>query len=474
MRVSATGTYEYIDCVSNTEVLWIRTNQYELTFEADDFRDAVVRTGLSVPLDFGNLSPGSELTVKFLPPLGRLRAFREEKLDPTLLDNHVVPLHSFIDLDHLSWLWETGADFRYPLELVLRSSMPLQALHAEGLVQVSVCEEDCLRYFVIQNRSLKMSPVVVKSYRQIIGNLDREIIGDITMFVGARAESWQIKVDGIHQPFQSQGLIQRIQQALSQQAVSVPNRVPLFFRETYHESSHNPLEVTVTIPEMLPDENYTISVALRNPISTLYHETGNREIDRCLQEALDAILDSGVSSEDAVTCQRVLRELLVYRHSCGSVPDYIHATVAQNNEIEGFHRHLHDKLATQLNTRLLRVISEPEIGNSRVDLLIEDIPTELKLEDRRTATTDDIVNRYRAQAADYVGRQSSRFGFLLVLDIVLDRDLPASRVDQDFRVDKVPNVSGDTVTVIALVIRIPRPASEHTIVARHRRPSLST
>lgn len=471
MEVCATETYEYIDCVSNTEVLWIQINRCELKFEVDDFRDAVTRTGLSVPLDFGNLSPGSELTVKFLPYLGRLRVFREERLDPTLLDNYAVPLHSFVDLDHLSWLCETGADFRYPLELVLRSSMPLQALQAEGLVQVNTFKENHLRYFIIQNRSLGARPIVVKSYRQDVGNLDQEIIGDIGTFVGARAESWEIRVDDIRQPFQSQGLIQHIQRALNQQATPVSQRVPSFFRRAYPESSQNPLKVTVTIPEMLPDEEYKISVALQNPISNLYYETGNREIDRCVQETLDAILDSGVSSEDAETCQRVLRELLVYRDSCGSVPGYIHATVAQNNEIEGFHRHLHDKLATQLNTQRLRIISEPEIGNSRVDLLIEDIPTELKLEDRRTATTDDIVNRYRAQAADYVGRQSSRFGFLLVLDTVLDRDLPTSRVDQDFRVDKVPNVSGDTVTVIALVIRIPRPASEHTAVARKKRRS---
>jgi hypothetical protein len=100
--------------------------------------------------------------------------------------------------------------------------------------------------------------------------------------------------------------------------------------------------------------------------------------------------------------------------------------------------------------------------------LIENIPTELKLEGRKTATTNDIEERYKGQAASYIARQNAPFGFLLVLDTVLDREQPTSRVDQDVRLTQVTNVSGDSVIVITLIIRIPRPASDHTKLARQR------
>jgi hypothetical protein len=91
------------------------------------------------------------------------------------------------------------------------------------------------------------------------------------------------------------------------------------------------------------------------------------------------------------------------------------------------------------------------MGNSRVDFLIDGIPVELKLEDRKTVTTDEIIESYKAQAADYIARQSAPFGFLLILDTVLDRDQSTSRIDQDLRLVPVINVSGDPIMVVALV-----------------------
>jgi hypothetical protein len=99
-------------------------------------------------------------------------------------------------------------------------------------------------------------------------------------------------------------------------------------------------------------------------------------------------------------------------------------------------------------------------GNSRMDLLISTLPTELKIERNKDVSTADIFNSYAQQAADYVARMESYLGFLVVLDAAGNRDEPTPPARQDVDLVDVVTASGARLTVIGLVIRHPRSASD--------------
>jgi hypothetical protein len=222
----------------------------------------------------------------------------------------------------------------------------------------------------------------------------------------------------------------------------------------------------VTIDEIQPEIQYTICFTLRDPAKELYYRTNKPALDRVILDVHQRLMELGVGiGQETDVHQRILSQLLLYRDGCLSIPGYIEAGITKKTEVKGFHEHLHEKLQHDLSFGPPRIISEADIGNSRIDLLIEDIPIELKLENRKTFTTTQIVDSYKRQAADYVARCNAPFGFLVVLDTVLDRKQPTSPVAQDVKVEQVMTVSGEPVIVIAIIIRIPRSASDFTILA---------
>jgi len=226
-------------------------------------------------------------------------------------------------------------------------------------------------------------------------------------------------------------------------------------------NGQRPLDVRVTVPEVEVNKVYQIDLHLKHPADELYCPTTIPIIDKCILSIHRQLLENGISfGLHTETYQRLLRQLFLYRYHCGLTPDYINSLVASQSEIQGFHRHLQSKLVAGLDYEALEIVNEQPLGNSRVDMVITGYPVELKLEDRRNANTDEIVRRYESQAADYVARRGSPFGFLLILDTVLDRVQPTATLEQDIKFRNVRTVSGDTVIVIAVVVRIPRPSSD--------------
>ena len=94
--------------------------------------------------------------------------------------------------------------------------------------------------------------------------------------------------------------------------------------------------------------------------------------------------------------------------------------------------------------------------------MIDGFPVELKLEKRKTFTITQIVDSYKKQAADYVARFKAPFGFLVVGDIA-DRDTPIPLANQDIQVVEVETSSGDSVVVVAIIVRLaPRSPSSYS------------
>jgi hypothetical protein len=158
--------------------------------------------------------------------------------------------------------------------------------------------------------------------------------------------------------------------------------------------------------------------------------------------------------------QRVLNQFLKYRNSllvANPKAKFADPNVLRKSELE-FHNHLYLRLINDLDFGG-KTVYEVTTGNSRIDLLISDIPTELKVERRPDVSTEEIVRTYCGQAAEYVARCDSGFGFLVVLDGVFARETPTAPVDQDLVIADVTTASGDSVAIIGIVLRLPEPPS---------------
>jgi hypothetical protein len=491
LEIRLIESYEYIECISDREGIWHHRAQYRIApkkrprlirlftnpicsmmqsllsrigKDAGELLSGRLASNISVPLSV-SWSPDFEVSIKYRLFFSQFEPHEEVPVGEESLIGSTIPLGTVLDLNYVGWLFETRNDFYFPFEVVIRQPVDLDFLRQQNLIQSSTYETDQRRQIRISNRVAPVnqanSDPPLRGYSQTVGNLDHELILEISMFAGSLSVSWQIRIDDINKPFTKESFSSTISQALHSQSRPVLERIPTFLRQAYRESSNCPLEVIVTIPEVNAELEYMIEVTLSDPAGDLYYSTGHPQLDQCIRDIHLTLLDYGIPvGLETEVYQRVLGQLLIYRHSCSAVRGYVDPGIVIMTEIEGFHQHLLQRLAHQLAITPVEIVSEPEIGNSRVDLLIEGIPTELKLEDRITATTDDIVERYQGQAP---------FGFLMVLDTVLDREQPTSPVDQDYRVTLVPNVSGNaSAVVITVVVRIPRPASEHTVLARRR------
>ena len=344
-------------------------------------------------------SPETDVSLRFARIPRAFAPHQEELPVPKdVSNNKAIHLSRFFDFGYLERQFEDRIGFRFQFVIIAWEPVDLNAFRDEGWIEESVEESEAHRRIRIVSHLSPRNPenvnLLLRHYPKTIGNLDEEIIWEIQMFDGRGPASWQTEIDGIDQPFTLQSFRSMIAQALHAQSQPVSRRIPAFLRRVHPESSSETLEVAVTIPEIRPEEAYTIRVVLRDVARELYYPTNVPALDQCIRDVHLQLLENGIPvGPKSDMYQRVLSHLLIYRHACASTVGYIDASVAEQPEIEGFHRHLLGRLAHQLDIVPVAVVSEPEIGNSRVDLLIEGIPTELKLEDRKRATTDDTVKR---------------------------------------------------------------------------------
>lgn len=466
-------TTQWVDCQteSNGVAILRRMDSYLLSPLAEERveENGNIRITLNpnTLLDLGSLYNTDDIFIQYSETVLSFSKQRDVRIEwEELVNNQAVSLDSKLNFKFLEQFFQRSPNIKFPFSIVIWREINLEELKGQGLIIERVIPNAHGRSFFIQSQLRSndlVTPVLLKNYPKQIGNVGNEIISKIVMFAGARSESWIILVDKIEQAFTSDSYSNEIMQALREQSCPVPDRIPSYLRRSFQWNGISPLEVVVTIPELEVNKEYQIQAYISNPAEEILFPSGIPIVDTCLKNIHVQLLENGIPFDRGTEVyQRLLRQLLSYRYHCAHTPEYITQSIANQSEISGFHRHLHSKLAEQLDTITLEIVNEQQLGNSRVDMMIAGYPVELKLEDRRTADTDDIVRRYEGQAADYVARQGCRFGFLLILDTVLDRDRPTASLDQDMRFKLVQNSSGNSVIVIAIVIRIPRPASDFT------------
>lgn len=482
-RVKRLSSYEYIDFEASEQGVWKLEARYYIDLTEEEHVKALVGSfeiqpdfALSLPVD---PTTNVDVSIRYWLMSSSLSGPAEIELKPEWILGGSFRLDNVVPLENLEILFRDRENYGFNFEIIVRQSIQLRTLLDRRLISDDVVGDARQRVVTItSNVSSQWSEnndLPIKNYRKKIGNFDHEVIHKIAMFAGSSSGSWLIEVDAIPKPFDAIEVASFVADALRLQSRPVLERVPTFLRQAYPVSREVALDVVVIIPELHRGLPYKIVAELRDPKGDLYYATDIPELNQCIRATHLMLLEFGVPLGPGMDkYQLVLCQLLLYRHNCATLPGYVDPNIVDKTEIKGFHEHLRGKLEHELDFITVPLISEPQIGNSQVDLLLNTIPAELKLEDRKHVTTDGIVARYQAQAADYVARQGAPFGFLVVLDTVLDREQPTSPVGQDIRVVRVPNVSGGTTVVVAIVVRVPRSASDHTEIAKKARSTHSS
>lgn len=475
IRLRHEKTFRYIKGIDHATGHWISCHQYYLYSDTDDMAEMRIDPGIKIRFpDMCLPQTDFDLSITYRPFFERKESYTDEHIENTFLaDNAILIGKMFnmrIGLEHIENLFKTRQEgFRFEFTILMRETVVWEELERENLIKIDVEGDNRRQRVIISHNFADIEQILYYPYH--LGNLEEEIIWDLKMFARTSSENWQIEIGTILQPFTIEEFRKTIEAGLRIQTEPVLKRVPAYLRRQYPESIGHPLDIVVTIDEMKPGIQYKIYFTLREPAQELYYRTNNPAIDKVIVHIHQRLIDLGVAiGQETELHQKVLSQLLLYRDACLSLQGYISAELAKKTETKGFHEHLHEKLHHNLSFgNSVNIISEPDIGNSRIDLLIEGIPTELKLEDRKTFTTPDIVNSYKEQAADYIARCNAPFGFLVVLDTVLNRKQPTSPVEQDVKIEQVTTSAGGTVIVIAVIVRIPRKASDFTTLAGKRK-----
>jgi len=389
-----------------------------------------------------------------------------------LLASGVILLENYFDFEILQDWFERSDDYRFEFALKFLETISLTELRNKGYIEESHSLTKTNRTSKLRNLvdipDFSTSGIVINEYPFAVGDLLTDTIWNISVLQGAEPVSFQVQLLGIKRYIDIEQFKDQVTKALRMQTMPTRERIPAHFRIAYPELQGRLFDQTfpvyATINKLQPKLEYTIDVTLYDPAQLTYR-TNIDQLDRCLLSVYCQLLERNIPVDaDRDQHQKILYGLIMYRHNCSAVTGYIGADIAQQTETQGFHQHLQGKLGS--TGFGIEVSSEPVLGNSRLDLLIEGYPAELKLENRKTITTDGIINSYKDQAADYISRRNAAFGYLVVLDTVLEREIATSPVDQDIRVVDVTTVSGKTVCVVAIVVRIPRSASELTKIHR--------
>jgi hypothetical protein len=353
-----------------------------------------------------------------------------------------------------------GAQFEFTV--IITDRVDIGELTATGGLSIdhSIDPRTGEQFLRVQNKVWsQLGPVTIRNFQQPIGDLAKGILW-APRVNSASYIQWHLLIgDGGHL-YTNAEYEELLYDALNLSGLAVPERLPEYFALYRGVPRGQPLTVTVALSELPPSIVVTISFWLRFPERELFYPTKVADLDEIVRRLHAELLQRGVRAGRAEAAhQRVLGEILLYRRAFFTVEHFAIPDQVRQSE-QAFHDHLHANLATSLTFGVPRVYSEVRAGNSRIDLLIEGVPTELKLERRPTVGTAEIIDSYKRQAADYASRSDSRFGFLVVLDAVPDRADPAPLAEHDVMLVDVPTSSGETVAVIGLIIRLPRSPSD--------------
>lgn len=451
-----------IDCLSDCIGQLRRELLYRLQIEKAEGTDCLLNATLAIsfPVD---IPADSDVSIRYRPRQGVSTPF-EQYLEKDISDDVAgsrLMLASVMNLEHAARLIQERSlpDFRF--SVIVLQDIELSELRERGWIEVTSSQDRMRREVQVRNccRGWRGQPITIHNYPQVIGNLDQDVIWRIRQFCEARSESWMITVNEIGPCFAPDDYECKMKEGLAlQQDVAPVKRLPNFLGRHFPQSVNHSLVVSVLIPAVEPDRIYRVQATMFDATTVMY--SAGVDLDRIVQKVQLELMEHLPIDPECLKHQRVLSQLLLYRQGCLTVTGYIGREVAEQGEVRGFHEHIHEKLHHQLAFGRPNIISEADVGSSRVDLLVEGVPTELKLERRKTATTAMIVDSHERQAADYIAACSAPFGFLVVLDAVLEREGVTPPPEQDVKVVHVDTAAGGTVPVVAVVVRMPSRPSD--------------
>jgi len=403
-----------------------------------------------------------EFSVKYFSFLRSLQSYEEEGIEPPEPGSLEIP-SKVLPLEIVQRALQVSAAGEFRFSLIIDEEIEFGDLHARQVFerQVSPGEEDGSEVIFLLNKTMsEHGDVPIREYSEMVGDLRNEIIWRVTVH-GATNQHCHLEIDDLTQRFELNEYKERIELAVRSFGGAVLERIPSYFSQHFPTTNGVPLTVKVVIDEVPVNSPVRIYLARRAPELECFYPTGNDVLDKIIKSVHGELLKRGLPvSPESCQYQRVLNQLLKYRNSlltANPKAKFADPSVLRRSELE-FHNHLYIRLINDLEFGE-KTIYEATTGNSRIDLLISDIPTELKVERRLDVSTEDIIATYCAQAGEYVARCNSSFGFLVVLDAVLGRPTPTASVDQDLLIVDVPTASGKPLAVIGMVMRLPEPPS---------------
>lgn len=413
---------------------------------------------ISIPADFSTAG-APEFRLRHRLYQRPLESHKEYPIHPPAEGSYRLPC-SVLRLEIVEQVLKSREDAEFYFDLIIDEQIDIDDLLESKafLVEVSSGERSEEQVVSILNSiTTNLGPLPITDYFRVIGDLRTEVVWEPEV-TGIPSGNWYVEIDELGPYFTPQEYRELIEQALALTGSSVWERILRRLKHDFRSLSDGPLTVKVIIKEIPNGVPLTIRYR-RHPEREMFFPTNIEPLDQVLRRVHLELLHLGVPvGPAAAQYQRVLSYLLKYRNQLLTLNPKVRfadADVLRENE-RSFHNHLYLRLNTDLEFGDPNIIYEHEAGNSRIDLLISSIPTELKLERRNHITTQQIIDTYKQQAADYASRCESPIGILAVLDAVPERDEPSPPAEQDVVVVAVPTASGGTVTVVGIIMRLPR------------------
>jgi hypothetical protein len=389
-----------------------------------------------------------------------LESKKEESVVPAIPGQMELPC-TVLPLDVVQRVLETSLRPEYRFALIIDEPVDIERLTTDGMLEIQSSPGEEIGAEVVRVMNHVHGPlgrVPVYSFVHVLGDL-REFVIREPRVIGVPEHQWHIQIDDLEYQLNAQEYNGHIERALALPGLPFLDRLPSYLTAQFPQTAGRVLTVKIVIEELLTDRAYLARFRRTAPERDLFHRTNNAALDGIILRTQIELLRRGLPfGQEHSAYQRVLAQLLQFRRMLAVGAQFADPEALRRSERD-FHNSLYNRLGVTLEFGD-PIVYEVTTGNSRVDLLIANLPTELKLERREGVTTEEIIHTYMAQAADYVSRCESQLGFLVVLDAVPERDVPMPPAEQDVLVVDVLTASGRTVPVIGIVMRLPRRSSE--------------
>jgi hypothetical protein len=431
--------------------------QYELPLQYDSEGGVLLQENVGVliaELGFDS-TENLEVIVKYQTHISLLSKLQRQVVDNTILErsNLFLPVLRVVKEETIQYLARHKSMFKLWVEIYQEKDVA--DLIADGLLQIDKSAIHLGERITIVNKTGELTEreIVINDYQCEIGELEDKIAYSITVFPRGEVQFFISIVDSDAQ-FTSENYNTMIRNAIRTHKGDVVNRIRQYMIHNHGLKSVSDLRVVVQPFTLSSQDSLTVEVVY-HPQDLVYW-TDNEEIDSVILRVCHELRDrTGMHSSEMIKLQRILAKLLLYRKSCFEIRGFISADVISNGEVEGFHRHLQSYFGTESIFGMPPMQSEPDTAKGRLDLLIDNVPVELKLEDRKTFTSREIVESNEQQTAEYVANVHEKYGILVVLDIAVGRNQPASRLEDDVLLRQVQNISGNATPVVGVIIRMP-------------------